>query len=1085
MGQFMRFTFRKGLFGFLVLALISATAAGCSKAARTSRALAGANRDFAQGNYDKAEIEYLKARQIEPLNRVAIRQLGYIYEAEGRWYPAYIYLSKALSFEPKNAQLLAKFAASAFSLHDVNKAREAALKALSLQPGMQEALLALVDASITPAAIQDSRQQVERIRQADKDRAAYHLALGLLDLRQKQTAKAETELKTALAMEPKSPVANAAIGSLYWQQHELAKADQAFKTAFDLAPWRSPQRLNYVEFKLANQDLEGAKQLLNEMTHKCPDYVPAWNALAQIAFAQKQYSQSSSLDKRLLARDPSNFQGLLLAGNLSLATRKPAQAILQFKKMLTLYTNSFQVDLQLARAYRANRDTANAAATYEAILKRMPGTGEAVLELADLRLAQQHPAQAASLLEQLLKRQPKVVPAQLLLATAYGQERQYDKALDIYRALAETAPNSPQIPFLMGNALLAQGKRQAARQAYARALKLAPDSDPPLEQLVNMDLADRHPDEAIQRVTKEVKRRPEDVQLRLLLAKVFISQKDTRQAQTTLQKLLQLAPQNQQALLMLTELEIASGKQQDALARLTNLVARTNSVPALLQIGVIQESLKNYDAARKAYQRALSLQPDSGIALNNLACLDADHLNDLSTAYTLAQRARQVLPDDPHSADTLGWILYKRASFVRALPLLQQAATAMNSDPVVAYHLGMAAYMTGDEQLARLNLQKALAAKADFHGKTEAQQSLDCLAIAPATATPANLETLEKRVAQVPNDVVALDRLGQLYERNHSLEQAAATYESLLKLQNQNTSVMLRLARLYAGPLNQPKRAMKLAADAHNISGDNPEISALLGHLALQKGDFTWAHTLLSDASQNLPETPALLYDLASASFGIGHLSEAQASLTKLLASAKPFDHRPDAKNLADMIAAYEHPDHAQQTASQVSQLLQANPDYIPALVVSAVLDQQHGDPQQARKTYERILLLNPRFTPAARDLAILFANQHWDLTKGYDLAINAHSVFPDDPLLTRALGILMFERHDYAGAARMLSDSLAKGADESALQKDPLLRYYLGMANYNLGQSAESRQALQKALALNLPSPYASTARATLAKLE
>ena len=47
------------------------------------------------------------------------------------------------------------------------------------------------------------------------------------------------------------------------------------------------------------------------------------------------------------------------------------------------------------------------------------------------------------------------------------------------------------------------------------------------------------------------------------------------------------------------------------------------------------------------------------LALNNLAVLYSDDLGQLDKAYDLAKKAREVAPNDPHIADTLGWILYK------------------------------------------------------------------------------------------------------------------------------------------------------------------------------------------------------------------------------------------------------------------------------------------------------------------------------------------------------------------------------------------------------------------------------------------
>ena len=64
--------------------------------------------------------------------------------------------------------------------------------------------------------------------------------------------------------------------------------------------------------------------------------------------------------------------------------------------------------------------------------------------------------------------------------------------------------------------------------------------------------------------------------------------------------------------------------------------------------------MENFPQARDAYEKVLSINPNFVPALNNLAYLDAERLNDLDKAYELARRARDLQGDDPAIADTLG-----------------------------------------------------------------------------------------------------------------------------------------------------------------------------------------------------------------------------------------------------------------------------------------------------------------------------------------------------------------------------------------------------------------------------------------------
>ena len=48
-----------------------------------------------------------------------------------------------------------------------------------------------------------------------------------------------------------------------------------------------------------------------------------------------------------------------------------------------------------------------------------------------------------------------------------------------------------------------------------------------------------------------------------------------------------------------------------------------------MQIGVIQQTMTNYTAARDTYEKLLTVRPNFSLALNNLAYLYCEHLNDL------------------------------------------------------------------------------------------------------------------------------------------------------------------------------------------------------------------------------------------------------------------------------------------------------------------------------------------------------------------------------------------------------------------------------------------------------------------------
>src|SRR5262249_14448292 len=145
----------------------------------------------------------------------------------------------------------------------------------------------------------------------------------------------------------------------------------------------------------------------------------------------------------------------------------------------------------------------------------------------------------------------------------------------------------------------------------------------------------------------------------------YLAQQDFTHAEPDLLKAIELDPKLEAAYVLLAQLYMTSNRQEEAIAKLTAFVENNKSaqaVPALLQLATIQEQLKHFDAARDAYEKLLAISPNFAMALNNLAILYSEHFGQLDKAYDLATKAKEAV-NEPHIADTLAWILFKRGDY--------------------------------------------------------------------------------------------------------------------------------------------------------------------------------------------------------------------------------------------------------------------------------------------------------------------------------------------------------------------------------------------------------------------------------------
>src|SRR5262249_27204220 len=305
-----------------------------------------------------------------------------------------------------------------------------------------------------------------------------------------------------------------------------------------------------------------------------------------------------------------------------------------------------------------------------------PRFGQAAMLLAELKIKKGNPAAAVELLEPLTKERPQVAQAQYLLATAYLAQQKSDQALAVYRKMTELFPNDPRPSFLIGSVLLGQGKQADARKAFEKSNEISPEYLPAVERLVDLDLADKQYGPAMDRVQKVIDKDPKLAQPWATRAKIYLAQRDFAHAEPDLLKAIELDPKLEPAYQLLAQLYVASNRQEEAIAKLTAFVENNKgapAVPALMQLGMINGRLKHFDAARDAYEELLAVAPNSALALNNLAGLYSEHFGQLDKAYDLATKAKEAA-NEPHIADTLGWILFKRGDYNGALPLLQDGA---------------------------------------------------------------------------------------------------------------------------------------------------------------------------------------------------------------------------------------------------------------------------------------------------------------------------------------------------------------------------------------------------------------------------
>jgi Flp pilus assembly protein TadD len=169
-------------------------------------------------------------------------------------------------------------------------------------------------------------------------------------------------------------------------------------------------------------------------------------------------------------------------------------------------------------------------------------------------------------------------------------------------------------------------------------------------------------DDALTHARDAVKRRPHDPALQYVQGTVYLARRELGDAEACLARA--IVPD--------------SMKGQPAASAYVYTV-----------MGMLDAERGDSKGAQEAYERALRIDANQGVAANNLASIYAEQGRGRE-ALRLAQTAHRVLGNRPAVVDTLGWMYYLQNSVEPAVALLRKAADANPSNRVYRDHLNQA-----------------------------------------------------------------------------------------------------------------------------------------------------------------------------------------------------------------------------------------------------------------------------------------------------------------------------------------------------------------------------------------------------------
>ena len=160
------------------------------------------------------------------------------------------------------------------------------------------------------------------------------------------------------------------------------------------------------------------------------------------------------------------------------------------------------------------------------------------------------------------------------------------------------------------------------------------------------------------------------------------------------------------------------------------LNAHPNDAGAMAVLGLLEESRGNMRQGRGLLQESLCKSSrKQPVAANNLAYRMLENGENVDVALTLAQTARQAMPNSPSTADTLAWAYYYKGTYGFARDLLEDAIKTDPNNATMQYHLGMVYSKLSDKSSAAAHLKKAISLAPDSQAAKDARAALQALGL--------------------------------------------------------------------------------------------------------------------------------------------------------------------------------------------------------------------------------------------------------------------------------------------------------------------------------------------------------------------
>jgi putative PEP-CTERM system TPR-repeat lipoprotein len=565
--------------------------------------------------------------------------------------------------------------------------------------------------------------------------ARRELAKVLLQLR--QSTRALEILEPLLRGDRVHPSVYALAGDVYSQLGQFGRAGELLQRASAVSPDHPDilARQALVNFRAGADDR--AIEQLEKATTLSTSVSKSDGMLLHAYLFRKEFAKAQKLVASLEAEAPKDPRTFYFKGVVLLEMRQEEDAKRAFEKALELQSTFVPAVERLVQMDLAAGAVDIARRRYETVLVADKTNLEALLGIASLQRRTGQRKESVDTLERAAASNPLSIEPRARLVDIYLRQGDTSRAHATAEGALLANPNHPAAMELVGAVQLARGETNSALRTFSSLVSSYPNSEKAHYALGQAQTAAGLTKEAESSLRKSVELNKEFIAPQLKLMSLLVEKKRYEEALQFARKLQKDMPQATNGLVFEGEVHAAQGKYHEAAKLFRAALAKQFADKVAMRLYQVQVKAGSADDALLELKRNTEKNPnalesrtalaDALLARRNFSAAAVEYeairqflprhpliLNNLAWAYwnlkdrrgrELAEEAYKLAPDNPITADTLGWILLQSGELKRGLGLMEQAVTKAPEIPVLRYHYAVALVESGQRSRAKEQLQ--------------------------------------------------------------------------------------------------------------------------------------------------------------------------------------------------------------------------------------------------------------------------------------------------------------------------------------------------------------------------------------------